>query len=65
MAGAALLWCLHTFIFRDKGEDREIPFESLWTLQLTRSRVLFSNPMYFAIFLQCTVTEKLNQVYNL
>ena len=58
-------WCLHTFFFRDKGEGGATPSESPWTLQLKRSRVVFSNPMYFAIFLQCTVTENLNQVYNL
>ena len=26
---------------------------------------VFCNPMYFFIFLQCTVTENLNQMYNL
>ena len=61
----ACAWCLHTFFFRDKGEDCATPSESLWTLQIKRSRVVFSNPMYFAIFLQCAVTENLNQVYNL
>ena len=45
--------------------SRATPSESLWTLQIKRSRVVFSNPMYFAIFLQCAVTENLNQVYNL
>ena len=60
-------WCLHTFFLRDKGEDSATLSESLWTLrvQLKRSRVVFSNPMYFAVFLQCAVTENLIQVYNL
>ena len=53
---------LHNLFFR---EDHTTPSESLWTLQLKRSRVVFCNPMYFAIFLQCAVTENLNQVYNL
>ena len=46
-------WCLHTLpvVFQDKGEDSVTPFELLWTLQLKHSRVVFSNPMYFAIFL--------------
>ena len=35
------------------------PHESLWTLQLQRSRVAFSNSMYFAIFLHLAVTENL------
>ena len=48
---------LTPFGFQDKGEDSETPFELLWTLQLKHLRVVFSNPMYFAIFLQCTVTE--------
>ena len=58
-------WCLQTFFFQDKGEDSATQSESLWTLQLKRLRVVFSKPIYFAIFLQCTVTENLNQVYNL
>ena len=45
--------------FRDTGEDRAIPSESLWTLQLKHSRVEFSNPMYFAIFLLCSVSTAL------
>ena len=57
--------CLNTFFFRDEEEDGATPSESLWTLQLKRSRVVFSNLMYFAIFLQNAVTENLNQVYNL
>ena len=58
------IWLVLTF-FRNKLEHRATPSESLWTLQLNRSRVEFSNPMYFAIFLQCSMTENLNQVYNL
>ena len=42
--------------FWDEGEDSATPSESPWTLQLNCSRVAFSNPMYFAIFLYCTVT---------
>ena len=60
MAGAYTL-----SFFEIRGGDRATPSESLWTLQIKRSRVVFSNPMYFAIFLQCGVTENLNQVYNL
>ena len=37
--------------------------ESLWTLKQKRSRVIFSNSIYFAIIIQCSVTENLNQVY--
>ena len=46
-------------------EDHATASELLWTLQLKRPRFVFYNPMYFATFLQCTVTENLNQVYNL
>ena len=60
------IWLMLThFLFRDKGEDLATQSELLWTLQPKRSRVVFSNPMYFAIFLECAVTENLNQVYNL
>ena len=60
------IWLVLThFFFRDKGEDRATPSESLWTLQIQLSRGAFSSPRYFAIFLQCAVTENLNQVYNL
>ena len=38
---------------------------SLRTLQLKHSRFVFSNPMYFATFLQCTATENLDQAQNL
>ena len=62
MAGT---YTLSFFENQDKGDDHATPSESLWTLQIKRSRVVFSNPMYFAIFLQCAVTENLNQVYNL
>ena len=53
------------YFFRDKGEDRATPSEPLWTLQLKRSRVVFSNPICFAIFQKCAITENLNEVYNL
>ena len=44
----AYAWYLHTLIFRDKGGNNETLSESLWTLQLQRSRDAFSNPKYFA-----------------
>ena len=64
-------WCLHTFLFRGKGEDHAAQSESLCTLQLKCSvhspncSVHSPNFVYFAIFLQRAVTKNLNQVYSL
>ena len=44
-------------LFREKGESSVAPSESLWTLQLQSSRVVFSNSMYFPLFLLLAVTK--------
>ena len=38
-----VVWCLHSFVFGDKGGDSATPSESLWTLQLQLSRGGFFN----------------------
>ena len=34
-------WCLHTFFFGDKGEDRAAPSKLLWTLHLQLCLCIF------------------------
>ena len=44
--------CVVFFRVKRSSRVQKIQFELLWTLQLQQSRVVFSNPLYFAIFLR-------------